>query len=96
MGKELSYQKYDPAWGEEPVPPVPDEYRGETVKAYVVIKPGTVGKVGEDEIIQFCRDHMAVYKAPKMVEFVEELPKTPSGKVLRRLLRARHAESNKR
>jgi hypothetical protein len=52
MGKELSYQKYDPAWGEEPVPPVPDEYRGETVKAYVVIKPGTVGKVGEDEIIQ--------------------------------------------
>jgi long-chain acyl-CoA synthetase len=74
---------------------VPDEYRGETVKAYVVLKPGSVGKVSEDEIIQFCRDRMAVYKAPKMVEFMEALPKTPSGKVLRRLLRERHAESVK-
>jgi len=74
---------------------VPDDYRGETVKAYVVLKPGSVGKVSEDDVIQFCRDQMAVYKAPKMVQFMEELPKTPSGKVLRRLLREMHAESSK-
>jgi long-chain acyl-CoA synthetase len=74
---------------------VPDEYRGETVKAYVVLKPGSEGKVSEEDIIQFCRDQMAVYKAPKMVEFIEELPKNQTGKVLRRLLREMHAQSTK-
>ncbi len=69
---------------------IPDAYRGETVKAYVVLKPSHAGKVSEEEIIRFCRDNMAVYKAPKMVEFIGELPKTPSGKVLRRLLREMH------
>jgi long-chain acyl-CoA synthetase len=74
---------------------VPDEYRGETVKAYVVLKPGSAGEVSEDDIIQYCRDKMAVYKAPKMVEFIEELPKTQTGKVLRRLLREKHEESSR-
>ena len=74
---------------------VPDEYRGETVKAYVVLKRGSEGKVSEEDIIQFCRDQMAVYKAPKMVEFIEELPKNQTGKVLRRLLREMHAENTK-
>jgi long-chain acyl-CoA synthetase len=74
---------------------VPDEYRGETVKAYVVLKPGSVGEVSEDDIVRYCRDKMAVYKAPKMVEFIEELPKTQTGKVLRRLLREKHEQSQR-
>jgi long-chain acyl-CoA synthetase len=64
---------------------VPDEYRGETVKAYVVLKPGEEC-TGED-IIAFCRERLAPYKAPRMVEFRAELPKTMVGKVLRRALR---------
>ncbi|HEY3316479.1 MAG TPA: long-chain fatty acid--CoA ligase [Bacillota bacterium] len=63
---------------------VPDEYRGETVKAYVVVKPGE--KVTAEEIIDFCRERMAKYKAPRLVEFRESLPKTMVGKVLRRAL----------
>ncbi|MFW6113852.1 MAG: long-chain-fatty-acid--CoA ligase [Actinomycetota bacterium] len=64
---------------------VPDEYRGETVKAYVVLKAGE--ECTEDEIISFCRERLAAYKAPRIVEFREELPKTMVGKVLRRTLR---------
>lgn len=69
---------------------VVDDYRGETVKAVIVLKPDYVGKVDEDEIIKFCREKMAVYKAPKIIEFVDELPKTATGKVLRRILRDQH------
>ncbi len=64
---------------------VPDEYRGETVKAYVVLKPGE--ECTEEEIIAFCRERLAPYKAPRVVEFRDELPKTMVGKVLRRALR---------
>lgn len=64
---------------------VPHPYRGETVKAYIVCKPGVT--LTEEEIIQFCRERMAHFKAPTEVEFREELPKTPVGKVLRRALR---------
>jgi acyl-CoA synthetase (AMP-forming)/AMP-acid ligase II len=67
---------------------VPDPYRGENVKACIVLKPEFRGKVKEDEIIEWCRDKMAAYKYPRIVEFVEELPKTSSGKVLKRVLRA--------
>lgn len=63
---------------------VPDPYRGETVKAYVVLKPGEVATA--DEIIKFCQDKLAPYKVPKQVEFRSELPKTMVGKVLRRVL----------
>jgi len=66
---------------------MPDEYRGEAVSAYVVLKPESKGKVTEEEIIQFCRTNLATYKAPRMVAFVDELPKTLVGKVLRRRLR---------
>jgi long-chain acyl-CoA synthetase len=66
---------------------MPDEYRGETVHAYVVLKAESKGKVTEDEIVQFCRKNLATYKAPRKVTFVEELPKTLIGKVLRRRLR---------
>ncbi|PZN07901.1 MAG: long-chain fatty acid--CoA ligase [Bacillota bacterium] len=63
---------------------VPDPYRGEIVKAFVVLRPGETAT--EDEIIAFCREHLARYKVPKVVEFRSELPKTLIGKVLRRAL----------
>ncbi|NWF95730.1 MAG: long-chain fatty acid--CoA ligase [Candidatus Thorarchaeota archaeon] len=64
---------------------VPDEKRGETVKAFVVLHPGQTATA--DEIRQFCKERMAVYKVPTHVEFVETLPKSMVGKVLRRELR---------
>jgi len=63
---------------------IPDEYRGETVKAYVVKRSGAL--TTEEEIAVFCADHLAPYKAPKVVEFREELPKSAVGKLLRRVL----------
>lgn len=68
---------------------VPDEYRGETVKAYVSRKPGAT--VTEPELIDFCKQQMAAYKYPRSIEFVDELPKTATGKILRRELRDRTA-----
>jgi long-chain acyl-CoA synthetase len=68
---------------------VPDDYRGETVKAFVSLKPG-VSVTGE-ELIAFCKQRMAAYKYPRQIEFVDELPKTASGKVLRRELRDRQS-----
>jgi long-chain acyl-CoA synthetase len=64
---------------------VPDERRGETVKAFVVLKEGETAT--EDEIIAFCRERMAAYRAPRIIEFRDELPKSMVGKVLRRELR---------
>jgi long-chain acyl-CoA synthetase len=66
---------------------VPDAYRGEAVKAYVVLKEEHRGRVAEPELIAFCRDRLTAYKAPRSVEFRAELPITPTGKLLRRLLR---------
>ncbi|MED3562578.1 long-chain-fatty-acid--CoA ligase [Bacillus xiapuensis] len=63
---------------------IPDPYRGETVKAYVVLKEGST--VTEDELNQFARKYLAAYKAPRIYEFREELPKTAVGKILRRSL----------
>lgn len=63
-----------------------DEYRGETVKAFVVLKPGETAT--EKDIIGFCREKLAAYKAPKLVEFRDELPKSAVGKILRKVLRA--------
>ncbi|MFD2446273.1 long-chain-fatty-acid--CoA ligase [Bacillus sp. CGMCC 1.16607] len=63
---------------------IPDPYRGETVKAYVVLKEGS--SVSEDELNQFARKHLAAYKVPRMYEFRKELPKTAVGKILRRAL----------
>jgi long-chain acyl-CoA synthetase len=85
-----------PAVLEAAVAGVPDEYRGQTVKAYVVLKPGAGATAAE--MIHFCRDRMAKYKAPTAVEFRESLPKTMIGKVLRRELLAeelRRAESTR-
>lgn len=64
---------------------IPDPYRGETVKAYIVLKEGQ--SATEEEIIEFCKKNLAIYKVPKLVEFRPALPKTLVGKVLRRVLR---------
>ena len=63
---------------------VPDAKRGETVKAFVVLKEGQSATV--EEIRAFCKENLAPYKVPTLVEFRTELPKTQVGKVLRRLL----------
>ena len=63
-----------------------DAYRGETVKAFVVLRGTHKGKVSEQAIMDWCRDNMAVYKAPKIVEFMEALPKSGSGKTMWRAL----------
>jgi long-chain acyl-CoA synthetase len=74
-----------PAVAEVGVVGVPDPYRGEDVLAFVVLKPGAA--LGERELIEWCRDEMAVYKAPRTIRFVAALPKTASGKILKRSLR---------
>ena len=63
-----------------------DSYRGETVKAFVVLRQGQQGQVSEADIMAWCRENMAVYKAPRLVEFMDALPKSGSGKVMWRSL----------
>ena len=63
----------------------PDEMKGEIAKAYVVLKPGTSRDA--DGIIELCREQLAAYKVPRAVQFVADLPKTSTGKIMRRELR---------
>ena len=63
-----------------------DAYRGESVKAVVVLRAGHQGQVTEQDIIDWCRDNMAVYKVPRVVQFADTLPKSGSGKVMWRAL----------
>lgn len=70
---------------------VPDPYRGETVKAWVVVKPGE--NLSEEETREWCKERLAKYKVPTQVEFRDELPKTTVGKILRRELVREHKES---
>ncbi|GAB25737.1 long-chain fatty-acid--CoA ligase [Gordonia polyisoprenivorans NBRC 16320 = JCM 10675] len=74
-----------PAVREAAVVGVPEDYRGETVKAYVSLREGQ--SVDPDELIAFCKEQMAAYKYPRSVEVVGDLPKTVTGKILRRELR---------
>ena len=83
--EEVLYEH--PAVNEAAVVGVADAYRGETVKAYVTLKPGYQGKVTQEDIIKFCREKIATYKAPRSVEFRDSLPKTLVGKILRRTLK---------
>ena len=64
---------------------VPDEVKGELAKAYVVLRPG--GSVSGDDLVSHCREHLAAYKLPRAVQFVDEVPTTASGKIMRRLLK---------
>jgi long-chain acyl-CoA synthetase len=64
---------------------VKDKYRGETIKVFVVLKPGE--KCTEEEIIKFCKEKLAPYKVPKLVEFRDSIPKSAVGKILRKILR---------
>lgn len=83
-----------PAVREAMVIGVPDSYRGETVKAFIVPKPGAAPT--SDEIGAFCRERLASYKVPRLVVFRESLPKSGVGKLLRRELRREEAEAQAR
>lgn len=72
---------------------ISDAYRGETVKAYIVLKKGETATA--EEIIAFCKEKLAAYKVPKVVEFRESLPKSAIGKVLRKILRAEEEAKKK-
>jgi long-chain acyl-CoA synthetase len=66
---------------------VPDPTVGQVIKAYVVLEREARGKISEEEVMEFCRQNLAHYKVPKIIEFRGELPKTDVGKVSRRELR---------
>ncbi|HQT72300.1 MAG TPA: AMP-binding protein [Acidiphilium sp.] len=74
-----------PAVREAAVVGIADAYRGETVKAVISLRPGT--QVTQEEIVAFCKERMAAYKYPRLVEIIDDLPKTVTGKILRRELR---------
>jgi DNA-binding GntR family transcriptional regulator len=80
--EEVLYQH--PAVREAAVVGIPDPYRGETIKAVISLKPGQ--HVTSEEIRAFARERMAAYKYPRVVEIMDDLPKTTSGKIMRRLL----------
>jgi acyl-CoA synthetase (AMP-forming)/AMP-acid ligase II len=77
-----------PAVMEAAVIGVPDEIWGESVKAFVVLKQGH--RVTQEEIIEICRQNLASYKKPRSVEFVNELPRNPYGKVLYNVLKEKY------
>jgi acyl-CoA synthetase (AMP-forming)/AMP-acid ligase II len=72
---------------------VPDDHWGEAVKAVVVLKESATAT--GDEIIRFCGEHLAGYKKPRSVEFWSELPKSPQGKILKRVIKESLKEGSK-
>jgi long-chain acyl-CoA synthetase len=90
--EEVLYQH--PAVAETSVIGIPDQVWVERVHALIVLKEGR--HATEDEVIEFCKRHLARYKAPKSVEFVESLPKNPQGKILKRELREKYWEGLER
>ena len=73
---------------------VPDDYWGESVKAFVVLKNGM--KVTEKEIINLCKENVASYKKPRSVEFMHELPKSPTGMILKRVIREQYWQGSEK
>ena len=93
--KEIEEVIYShPAVLEVAVIGVPDELWGESLKAMVVLKQGY--QVGEEDIIDYCKERLTSYKKPKSVKFLNSLPKNPSGKILKRELRQKHWENKDR
>ena len=90
----LMYQH--PAIQEVAVIGVADPHRGENVKAYIILRPQYKGQVEKAEMIAWAKNKMAAYKYPRIVEFVDELPKTGSGKILKRALRERERNQGPR
>lgn len=84
-----------PAVQEASVIGVPDPYRGETIKAFVVVKENYKEKVTGEELIEFCRKRMAAYKYPRIVEITSEIPRTVTGKFLKRALREKEGRKKK-
>ena len=76
-----------PAVAEVGVVGVADPYRGEDALAFVVLKPDAKGVVSEEQIAEWCQPNMSAYKAPRRIRFVDALPKTATGKILKRILR---------
>ena len=76
-----------PAIADVAIVGIPDSIWGESVKAFIVLKHGKM--IDEQEVIDFCKGHLASYKKPKAVEFISSIPKSASGKPLKRLLKER-------
>jgi fatty-acyl-CoA synthase len=87
--ESLMYQH--PAILEACVIGTPDAHRGETVKAVIVPRPEWRGRIDAQQVIEWCRENMAAYKCPRIVEFVESLPKSGAGKIMWRELQEREA-----
>src|SRR5205085_1582157 len=88
------YDDLSPAVAEACVIGVPDDKWGETVKALVVLKPGQV--VGEDDLIEHCRKHLAHFKCPTSVEYRDEFARTSTGKLQKFKIRAPYWEGRER
>jgi long-chain acyl-CoA synthetase len=76
------------------VGPVPDPEKGELAKAYIVLRPAATSTI--DDILAHCRRHLAAYKVPRVVAFVDDLPKTSTGKIMRRALADSHCGADNR
>ncbi|WP_053363750.1 long-chain fatty acid--CoA ligase [Bacillus sp. FJAT-27251] len=87
-----SYLYKHPAIQQACVVGVPDPRRGESVKAFIILNEGYQGRISEDEIIEWAKQHMAAYKYPREVEFRSEFPMTSSGKILWRRLQEEERE----
>ncbi len=81
-----------PAVQEACVIGVKDPYRGETVKAVIVLRAEAQGRTTAQDIIDWAHEHMAAYKVPRLVQFVDALPKSGAGKVMWRLLQEKEAK----